>query len=255
MSLPLLWHIPFSHFNEKARWALDFKRIPHRRKVLGANYLFRAWRATGHGTLPILFLDDVAIRDSTAIIAALERRQPEPALYPEDPAQLKRALELEEYFDEGLGPSLRASLVTPLFRENPDLALQVLTTGMPPDAYRMLRPLAKVFPAFYRFRHKVSAQRLQQDRADVSAALDRIARELQPSGYLVCDSFTVADLTAASLLCPLMQPAEIQYPMTVTLPDSVREWSDEVKRHPAAQWSLGIYRRHRGTSAEVRRAR
>ncbi|TMA98882.1 MAG: glutathione S-transferase, partial [Deltaproteobacteria bacterium] len=52
MDTPLLWHIPLSHFNEKVRWTLDYKRIPHRRQVLGADYLIRAWRATGRGTLP-----------------------------------------------------------------------------------------------------------------------------------------------------------------------------------------------------------
>jgi glutathione S-transferase len=54
MEMPLLWHIPLSHYNEKVRWALDHKRIAHRRQVLGPNYLFRAWRATRRGTLPIL---------------------------------------------------------------------------------------------------------------------------------------------------------------------------------------------------------
>ena len=46
MDTPLLWHIPLSHFNEKVRWTLDYKRIAHRRQVLGADYLIRAWRAT-----------------------------------------------------------------------------------------------------------------------------------------------------------------------------------------------------------------
>jgi glutathione S-transferase len=253
VSLPLLWHIPFSHFNEKARWALDFKGIAHRRQVLGVNYLYRAWRATGRGTLPILFLDGRAIGDSTAIIAALEERQPEPALYPSDAAHRRRALALEDFFDEVLGPSLRAALVTPLFREDPDLAMRVLTTGMPPQAYASLRPLVRIFPSFYRFRHRVQAKRLRQDRADVAAALDRIARELQPSGYLVGNAFSVADLTAAALLCPVLQPAEIQYPLTVELPASIREYQDEVKRHPAAQWAAGMYRRHRGKSAEAAR--
>ena len=38
MDTPLLWHIPLSHFNEKVRWALDYKRVAHHRQVLGANY-------------------------------------------------------------------------------------------------------------------------------------------------------------------------------------------------------------------------
>src|SRR5213076_3014931 len=124
MDTPLLWHIPLSHFNEKVRWTLDYKRIPHRRQVLGTGYLIRAWRATGRGTLPILFLDGRAIGDSTHIIAALEERYPEPPLYPGDAAALHRALALEDYFDEQLGPALRAAIVTPLFRHDPDLALR-----------------------------------------------------------------------------------------------------------------------------------
>src|SRR5207247_715861 len=83
---PLLWHIPLSHYNEKVRWALDYKGIAHRRQVLGPDYLIRAWRATGQGKLPILFLEGRAIADSTRIIAALEERYPEPPLYPRDAA-------------------------------------------------------------------------------------------------------------------------------------------------------------------------
>jgi glutathione S-transferase len=253
MDLPLLWHIPLSHFNEKVRWALDFKNIPHRRECVGADYLFKAWRATGHGTLPILFLNGQPIRDSTAIIAELERRYGEPALYPKDERQRRHALELEDYFDDKLGPSVRAAIISPLFQENPDLALRVLTTGMPDAAYRNLRRLRRVFPAFYRFRHKIKAQRLQQDRADVANALDRISHELKPSGYLVGEAFSVADLTAAALLGALLQPPELQYPLAVTLPDSLRQYREDLARHPAAQWTLEMYRRHRGSSAEVRR--
>src|SRR2546428_1149242 len=213
MDTPLLWHIPLSHFNEKVRWTLDYKRIPHRRQVLGADYLIRAWRATGRGTLPILFLDGRAIGDSTHIIAALEERYPEPPLYPGDAATRHRALALEDYFDEHLGPALRAAIVTPLFRHDPDLALRVLTTGMPDKAYQTLRPLVRIFPAFYRFRHKISDSKLEADRATVYAALDRIEQERQGRGYFAGDAFTVADLTAAAMLGALLQPPEIPYPL------------------------------------------
>ena len=72
---PLLWHFPISHFNEKVRWALDYKDVPHRRQVLAADYLPRVWWATGRrATLPVLHLDGRAIVDSTDIIAAIEER-------------------------------------------------------------------------------------------------------------------------------------------------------------------------------------
>src|SRR6185503_21320125 len=34
MAVPVLWQFRFSHFNEKARWALDWKRVPHTRSSL-----------------------------------------------------------------------------------------------------------------------------------------------------------------------------------------------------------------------------
>jgi glutathione S-transferase len=253
MELPLLWHIPLSHFNEKVRWALDHKGIAHRRRVLGPDYLIRAWRATGQGRLPILWLDGRAIHDSTRIIAALEERYPEPPLYPADEALRRRALEIEDELDEGLGPALRAAIVTPLFRSDPDIALRVLTTGMPEGAYRRLRPLLAVFPAYYRFRHQISDAKLELDRATVARALDRIEQERRGRAYLVGEAFGVADLTAAALLGALLQPPEIQYPLQVELPPYLHDYRARLLEHPAAQWAMDIYRLHRGRSAETRR--
>ncbi len=82
-----LWQLELSHFNEKVRWALDYKRINHRRRSLlpGAHALITR-RLTGDvGTTPVLDLDGRMIGDSTRIIAALEERWPEPPLYPPDP--------------------------------------------------------------------------------------------------------------------------------------------------------------------------
>jgi glutathione S-transferase len=195
----------------------------------------------------------LAIGDSTHIIAALEERYPEAPLYPADVAARQRALALEDYFDEQLGPAIRAAIVTPLFRLDPNIALRVLTTGMPDKAYETLRPLMRIFPAHYRFRHKIRDAKLEADRATVNAALDRIEQELRGRAYLNGDAFTVADLTAAALLSPLLQPPEIQYPLRVELPGYLQDYRAALLRHPAAQWAAGIYRRHRCSSAEVPR--
>jgi len=251
MDAPSLWHIPFSHYSEKVRWALDYKRVAHRRRVLGSDYLIKVWRATGQGKLPVLWLDGRAIADSTRIIAALEEHYPEPALYPREAAARQRALALEDDLDETLGPALRAAVVTPLFQHDPDFALRMLTTGMGSKAYPGLRRMLRVFPWYYRLRHKISERNLERDRTIVAAALDRIEQERQGRTYLVGEVFSVADLTAAALLGPLLQPPELQYPLQVELPVYLEDYRTTLLQHPAAQWAADIYRLHRGQSAEI----
>jgi len=251
MATPLLWHFPISHFNEKARWALDWKRIPHVRRTLGPGYLPRVWWATGRGTLPVLWLDGKAIGDSTRIIEALERRFPEPPLYPRDEPTRRRALALEDFFDEELGHPLRAAIVGPLLAHDPDAAVAVLTLGMPAGARRTARAIFPAFRAYYRFRHKINAATVEAGSKKMSAALDRIVAELQPSGYLAGDAFSVADLTAAALFAPLVIPSELQYRLPEPLPSVLVGYQRTLGGHPAYRWVTDMYRRHRGTSAEV----
>src|SRR5213078_4731800 len=102
---PVLWQIQHSHYNEKVRWALDYKRIPHtRRSMLPGVHRVITKRLAGILTSPVLTIDGKGIGDSSAILQALEKRWPEPPLMPADESQRQRALELEDYFDEELGP-------------------------------------------------------------------------------------------------------------------------------------------------------
>src|SRR5919198_578276 len=110
MSNVVLWHLSISHFSEKARWALAYKGVEHERRAPapGPHMLIALWLTRGaHKTFPVLELDGRRIGDSTAIIAALEERFPDPPLYPADPDERRRALELEDWFDEQLGPYIR----------------------------------------------------------------------------------------------------------------------------------------------------
>ena len=105
-SRPVLWQYTFSNYNEKVRWTLDHRRIPHeRRNILPGSP--RALWLSARGTIPLLDLDGKRIMDSTRIIEALERRYEERPLYPADPADRARALELEDFFDENAGHDVR----------------------------------------------------------------------------------------------------------------------------------------------------
>src|SRR5207244_470877 len=105
---PVLWQFTYSHFNEKARWALDFKGVPHvRRSLLPGPHAVKIRRMTGQSAVPVLELDGRAIHDSSRIIAALEEAYPDPPLYPRDQADRRRAIELEDFLDDELGPHIR----------------------------------------------------------------------------------------------------------------------------------------------------
>src|SRR5207247_8660717 len=101
MTPPVLWQFRFSHFNEKARWALDWKGIAHvRRSLLPGFHVPRVLWTTGQRSLPVLVLDRETIHDSTRIIERLERRRPEPAPYPAAPGARRRAPDPGRFFAE-----------------------------------------------------------------------------------------------------------------------------------------------------------
>src|SRR5256884_9848595 len=111
-SVPVLWHLKVSNYNEKVRWALDYKAIPHvRRAEIPGRHVAVAKRFGTGTTFPVMQLDGETIGDSTAIIAALERRYPDRPLYPSDPDERRRAPEPEGSVDRELGPAPRTPVV------------------------------------------------------------------------------------------------------------------------------------------------
>jgi glutathione S-transferase len=249
---PVLWQFRYSHFNEKARWALDYKSIAHvRRALLPGFHIPRLLWMTGQKATPVLVLDGKAIADSTRIIEALERFKPEPALYPRDDASRRRALELEEFFDEELGPHIRRAFFHELLPHT-DYSADAMTPGFPPSTKRFYRAIFPAMRMAMKVDMRVDATGADLGRKKIAAALDRVEAELQPSGYLVGDRFTVADLTAAALLAPLVMPAEFPYPPPPRpLPDGVARLRDVFARRRGFEWAAGLYHRHRGTSAEI----
>lgn len=248
---PILWQFKYSHYNEKVRWALDFKRLPHRRRsVLPGPHAPRILWMTGQKSVPVLVLAGKAIADSTRIIAALEELQPDPRLYPAEPRERARALALEEFFDEELGPHIRRAWFYQLLPHMDYTAAQ-LTVGWARGTQRLYRLCFPAVRAIMVMDMRINAAGAAAGRAKVDAALDRIQVERQPSGYLVGDRFSVADLTAAALLAPVVMPPEFSYPLLQPLPEPVEQYRTSFAHHPAFEWATEMFRRHRGTSAEI----
>jgi glutathione S-transferase len=252
--VPVLWQLQVSHYVEKVRWALDYKRVPHiRRTLLPGLHALKTKHLTGDtSTAPVLTIDGRSIGDSTRIIAAIEERWPQPPLYPEDAAHRRRALELEEFFDEELGPHIRRAFYNELL-SHPDLVVPLFTYRRPFPARILLRAGFPMLRVAMRRRFEITAESAAASRAKMVAAMDRLERQISSSGFLVGESFTVADLTAAALFYGVARPLEFPYPMVADddLPNSWREFVDSLAHRPGGKWLAEIYRRHRGASAEL----
>jgi glutathione S-transferase len=248
---PVLYHIEISHYNEKVRWTLDYKGIPHVRKAPPPIFhTLWAFAMTRGATFPVLKMNGDTIGDSTRIIEALERAYPEPPLYPADPAERARALELEEFFDEELAPHIRRALFAEVTRDREAFAWAAAPTGGR-AVHAGFKGTAALAGPLLRLRYGINPESTDAGWGKTYAALDRLEAELGGRDYLVGDSFTVADLTAASLFHPLVRPDEAQYELPEPLPPAIVERRDAVAARPGFRWVKEIYRRHRGQSAEV----
>lgn len=242
-----LWHITISHYSEKARWALDYKALPYRLRapLPGAHVLVALWLTRGrHYTLPVLDLGGKRIGDSTSIIAELEQRHPQPALYPRPAAQRRQALALEEYFDEEVGPYVRRFVFHEL-RGDPERFAEVSAKTAPRAFQLMGSPGAAFARAMIGLRYRArSDEAAKTAREKVIAAFDRLEDELGANDYLVGENFTVADLTAAALLYPLVRPPEAHVRID-RMPEPVERLRAQLRERRGYHWVEEMFRRHR----------
>ncbi len=120
------------------------------------------------GLIPVLVDGDFTLPDSAAICAYLERKRPNPSLYPAADRDYARSLWLEQY----ASGTLFGSLVRPLFHEafvNPKVR------NTPTDAARVASVLTETMPEVYGYLESVCG-----------------------NGFLVGSAPSIADVAVAS---------------------------------------------------------
>lgn len=238
-----LFQFQGSHFNEKARWVLDLKQVPHeRRSLLPGPHAFVVKRLSGDTQVPVLRDGGEVVAGSARIVEHLERSFPDPPLLPEDPQLRHRALEIQRTFDGEVGPAVRLALFFEAM--DADFALGTFCR----DRSAVVQALYRFsFPPIARFMKSTMAitpETAARARARTSEALDFVAEESRETGYLVGDRFSVADLAAAALLMPTVSVEEWGGPPVAQTPRAEswrRSWAD----HPGAEWVRATYARHR----------
>lgn len=104
-----LYTIPGSHPGMATRAMLEYKGIPYKRTDLFPVMSKGILRALGFSgkTVPALKIDGRKVQGSRPIARELERLQPQPALFPEDPELRAAVEEAERFGDEELQHPIR----------------------------------------------------------------------------------------------------------------------------------------------------
>ncbi len=242
----VLWHIEISPYSEKIRWALDYKGVPYElRAPMPGTHRLAALRLTRgkHDRLPVMELDGTRVGDSPAIVAALEEHTPDPPLYPSDPAERDRALELEARFGEELAPRMRRAFWHYTLPDDKATLDAVLGNGSSLQR-GLLKGTAPVAKLFVRRDYGVNQAGADEAVEGIRSVMGEIESELDGGDYLVGDSFSVADLSACALITPLLAPPG--RPWVPACPPELQPLREELEARPGGAWVAEMYARHRG---------
>lgn len=236
--------IAFSHYCEKARWALDRAGVDYVEEAHLPVFHYAATRKWKTRTVPLLIdHDGTPIKDSTDIVAWADRHRPG-SMIPVAGGQDELAI--EDDLDNHFGPATRRWAYYFLLPEK--RADKYIVEGAPTWQRRALKLSRPIAVQMLKRSLKIDAAGVERSRKKIEEAMSRVDEILADGRrYLTGDRFTVADLTFASLAAPILLPDghPVQSIPIDLLPADARREVDAWRARPAGQYALRLYAQDR----------
>ena len=199
-----LYVIPGSHPSMTARLMLERKGIEYRRIDLMPVVSKAALRALGFPgvTVPALKIDGRKVQGSREIARELDRVQPEPPLFPADPAERTAVEEAERFGDEDLQPAARRMLWWALRRDRSPLESFSAGARLGIPIGLAVKTAAPIVAAAARL-NEATDERVRADLAALPGMLARVD-DYVAAGTLGGEPLNAADLQVGSSLRLMM---------------------------------------------------
>lgn len=200
-----------SHYCRKVRLALGYKKILYEVENLTPGlHILRIKPLTGLTTTPVLLPQEEgqpeAIGDSSQIIRFLETYRPEPPLIPPPPLATEAAM-LEDWLDESIGTATR--FVYYHFRAGGSETglLHKMPVGMrsvsQPGSGFSTSPFSQLVIQVVKQQYGITPASVAKAEQRLRLAFEVLWQRWHSHPFLVGNSLSVADITAAALLSPL----------------------------------------------------
>ena len=238
-----------SHYCEKARWALDRAGIDYRLRHLAPGLHRRFARKLGlpASSVPILKVGETLVQESSAIIdwAEAHRQEGAPSFLPENDTANSATL-VEQRLDDVLGVHVRRYYYSEALVEYPKTVKPVFANDLSGGeklflelAWGLIRKIMIDRMDLGSLQGIESRQILEQefDWLDSLLADDR--------RFLAGDRFSRVDITAASLLAPLVKPEKHPTYSKLELPPNVALDCENWNKRPCLQWASAMYQEYR----------
>lgn len=243
-----LYVFAISHFCEKARWALDYLGIDYALKFTppGVHQLLAKKLGVPRTSLPIIVVDGKAIQGSAAIIDWAESVATSGSIRLSTDNAREEGRQIEKRLDKLAGVHVRRYYYSEALVEYPQTVRPLFTHGL------TKREKLVVWAAWGAMRKMMikgmdlGPEQGQDSRHIVDeelAWLDAILADGRD--YLVGSEFSRADLTAASLLAPLVLPREHPVYADMKLPPRMAGDLADWENRPTINWIRKMYSDYR----------
>jgi len=248
--------ISFSHYVEKARWALDLSGVPYSEECHSpiwhmAGTLPRSLGASS--SVPLLVVDSAhqaavkggVLTDSTDILQHLSLGGVGLLdLYP-----TSEVLGLENYFDKELGPAIRLVAYHHLFPD-PQGKLPSLFTNYV-DSWWEKRLTVLFFPTVRLIMKNfmgINEAASRKAEAKVEEEFKKVNDMLSDGRRFLLDTTkpTAADITFAALAAVVIQPPQLREIVPIDTPKTLQAKQEELRGTPAGKFVLRMYQEERG---------
>ena len=248
MQTPVLYVFAISHYCEKARWALEYLGIEYTLKFLpvGAHTSVAKKFGLQQSALPFLQLDERIIQGSSNIIDWAEQHRANDSQSLSATSDSEANRKLEARLDDLLGVHIRRYFYSEALVEFPRTVLPVFTRDLP--LWQRL-----ITAAGWGMIRKIMIKRMDlgyeqgmESRAVIVNELDWLDETLADGRQFLCgEALSRVDITAASLIAPLVQPSSHPTYTTMEIPPRARVDCQAWRTRPSLQWVTQLYEHYR----------